>query len=87
MSTTPSQDRENRVVDVFETNEESEALVLKGLLESAGIDTLMVGENADVFPVGAFFLRVTNEDADEAKRVIETSRANPPAEDEEPPAA
>jgi hypothetical protein len=63
-------------------------MVVQGLLESAGIDTLLVGENAaDVLPVGTFFLRAANEDAEEAKRVIEEYRANPAAEDQEPPAA
>jgi hypothetical protein len=67
--------------------EESEAMVVRGLLESAEIDALIVGENAEnALPVGGMEVKVPAEDADEARRIIEDYRANPPAEDVDPEA-
>lgn len=85
MSTLPNQEPEGReLVNVFETMEESQALVIRGLLESADIDALIVGENApDALPVGAYYVRVPAEDAQEARNIVSEYRANPPAEDED----
>jgi hypothetical protein len=76
-------DRE--LVEVFDTQEESEALVIRGLLESAGIDALITGLDnpQEVFPVGGVVVRVPAEDADEARRIIQEYSTNPPAEDQE----
>ncbi|MBV9607986.1 MAG: DUF2007 domain-containing protein [Acidobacteria bacterium] len=75
-------DRE--LVDVFDTQSESEALVVKGLLEAAGIDAAIVTLDApqDVLPgVGGMVVRVAAERADEARRIIDESReAAPDAE-------
>lgn len=88
MSTMPNQVPDhNDLVQVFDTQEESEAMVVRGLLESAGIDALISGLDTpqDVLPgVGGVVVRVTADNADEAKRIIEDYRANPPAEDQEP---
>ena len=76
------------LVDIFGTKEESEALVVKGLLESAGIDSVIVSLEApqEVLPgVGGVVIRVAAENAEEARRVIEEFSATPEqlAEDDE----
>jgi hypothetical protein len=88
MATLPNQQPDDReLVTVFETMEESQAMVIRGLLESAEIDALIVGENAEnALPVGGMKVLVPAEDADEARRIIAEYRANPPAEDSEPQA-
>lgn len=66
-----------QLVQVFDTNDEAEAQVVLGLLESAGIEALMTGLDApqDVLPgVGGVVLRVAPEQADEARRLIEENR-------------
>jgi hypothetical protein len=86
MATLPNQQPDDReLVSIFETMEESEAMVIRGLLESAEIDALIVGENAEnALPVGGMKVLVPAEGADEARRIIADYRANPPAEDSEP---
>jgi putative signal transducing protein len=90
MSTTPQEMPDNRdLVQVFDTQEESEAMVIRGLLDSAGIDALITGLDSpqDVLPgVGGVVVRVAAENADAARRIIEEYAANPPAEDQDPPA-
>ena len=65
-----------KLVRVFETEQESEAMVVRGLLESVGIEAEFGdSENAsDVLPVGAVRLLVREEDADEARQLIEEYR-------------
>jgi hypothetical protein len=90
MSTVPKELPDDRdLVQVFDTAEESEAMVIQGLLESAGIDALITGLDSpqDLLPVGGVIVRVNAENAEEAKRIIEEYRANPPAEDQDPPEA
>lgn len=65
------------LVSVFDTMDETEALVVQGLLESNGIESLVSYRDApqDVLPgVGGILLRVRPEDADEARDIIETQR-------------
>jgi len=65
------------LVDAFETQSESEALVVKGLLESAGIESALISLEAppDVLPgVGGFVVRVPADRAAEARRIIAESR-------------
>lgn len=66
------------LVTVFDTEQESEAMVVKGLLESAGIDTIQISLDApqDVIPVGGVVLQVRPEQADEAIRIINENRNN-----------
>jgi len=62
-----------RLVRVFDTEQESEAMVVRGLLESAGIDCDVTSLDApqDILPgVGGTIILVREEDADEARRVI-----------------
>jgi Putative prokaryotic signal transducing protein len=68
------------LVTVFDTEQESEAMVVKGLLESEGIDSILTNLDApqDVLPgVGGVVLQVRPEQADEARRLIQDSRQTP----------
>lgn len=77
---------------VFDTDQESEAMVVKGLLESAGIDAIISSLDApqDVLPgVGGVVVQVRPEQAEEARRVMEeyrTSALTDPEFTEEPTA-
>jgi hypothetical protein len=69
-----------KLVRVFDTEQESEALVVHGLLESSGIDSDITSLDAqqDILPgVGGTVILVREEDADEAKHVIEAYRQAP----------
>ncbi len=82
MATKPMPNEE--LVEVFDTQEESEAQVVRGLLETAGIDALITGLDApqDVLPgVGGGVVRVNPDQAEEAKQIIEDYRASGEAED------
>jgi putative signal transducing protein len=83
MATEPTPNVE--LVTVFDTEQETEAMVVKGLLESAGIETLINSLDAqqDILPgVGGVIVQVAPDRADEAREIIETYR-NAPATDEE----
>jgi len=72
------QSADGALVDVFGTKEDSEALVVKGLLDSAGIDSVIVSLDApqEVLPgVGGVVIRVAADDAEEARQAIEEYRA------------
>jgi Putative prokaryotic signal transducing protein len=78
-------DPNEKLVKIFDTEQESEALVVRGLLESAGIDADMTSIDApqDTFPgVGGTVILVREEDADEARRLIEDYRQSAADEDE-----
>jgi hypothetical protein len=85
-----------KLVRVFDTEQESEAMVVHGLLESAGIDSDLTSLDAqqDILPgVGGTVILVREEDAAEARRMIEEYRQTPDeletaefALNEEPPA-
>jgi hypothetical protein len=69
-----------KLVRVFDTEQESEAMVVRGLLESAGIDNDITSLDAqqDILPgVGGTVILVREEDAAEARRVIEEYRRTP----------
>lgn len=75
----PSAERslDGELVQVFDSQSETEALVVKGLLESAGIDAAVISLDAppDVLPgVGGIVVRVAADRADEARQVIADSR-------------
>ncbi len=73
-------DPNEKLVRVFDTEQESEALVVRGLLESAGIDCDITSLDAqqDILPgVGGTVILVRQEDADEARRVIQEYRRSP----------
>ena len=72
------------LVPVFDTKEESEAMVVRGLLESQGIEAMISGSEVDqeIWPgVGGSVVKVREENAAEARRVIEEYRNAPPLEE------
>jgi len=69
-----------KLVRVFDTEQESEAMVVRGLLESAGIDCDITALDApqDTFPgVGGTVIMVRQEDAEKARKLIEEYRQTP----------
>ena len=81
----PQPDPNEKLVKVFDSEQESEAIVVKGLLESADIDSDLKSLDApqDTFPgVGGSIILVREEDADDARKIIETYRNSPPIDDE-----
>jgi hypothetical protein len=70
---------------VFDAEQESEALVVRGLLESNGIESLTqpVDLEQDLFPVGGVAILVREEQADAAKELIEAYRQEEPASENE----
>jgi hypothetical protein len=74
-----------RLVKVFDSEVETEAMVVKGLLEASGIDADITALDApqDTFPgVGGTIVLVREEDANLARQVIEEYRKSALAEDE-----
>lgn len=81
----PQPDPNEKLVKVFDTEQETEAIVVHGLLESAGIDADLKSIDAvqDTFPgVGGSVILVREEDAPEAEKIIEEYRKLPPLDDE-----
>jgi len=82
----PQPDPKQKLVKVFDTEQETEAMVVKGLLESAGIDVDLKSIDApqDTFPgVGGSIILVREEDAGEAEKIIEEYRKSPPLADDD----
>ena len=82
----PRPDPNEKLVKVFDSEQESEAMVVKGLLESAGIDSDLTSLSVtqDTFPgVGGSIILVREEDADQARRLIAEFQASPDAGDDE----
>lgn len=78
-------EQEKELVSVFDTSDEAEAMVVQGLLDSSGIDSLLANREApqDVLPgVGGVQLRVRPSQAEEAREIIEQQRNAPPSEEE-----
>ena len=78
-------DPNEKLVKIFDTEQETEAIVVRGLLESAGIDSDLKSIDAvqDTFPgVGGTLLLVREEDAAEAEKIISAYRKLPPLDDE-----
>jgi hypothetical protein len=78
-------DPNEKLVKVFETEQEPEALVVKGLLDSAGIESDLTSAELvqDAFPgLGGMILLVREEDAEEARRIIAEGRQSSPADDD-----
>ena len=82
----PRPDPTEKLVKVFDTEQESEALVVKGLLESADIDADMTSLDAvqEAFPgVGGTIILVREEDAERARQVIAEFQQSPDPGDDE----
>lgn len=72
-----SPDPNEKLVKVFDSERESEALVVSGLLESAGIDNDVTSTDAaqNIYPgVGGSIVLVRADQADEARSIIEAYR-------------
>ncbi len=80
----PKPDPNEKLVKVFDAEQESEALVVQGLLESAGFETDLRGIDTaqNTYPVGGVVIMVREEDAAEAEKIIESYRQSPPVDDE-----
>ena len=75
MATQPQTNQD--LVQVFDSEQESEAMVVQSLLEAAGIDAILTGLDApqDVLPgVGGVVVRVPADRAEEARQIIADSR-------------
>jgi hypothetical protein len=74
------------LVEVFDTMEESEAMVVRGLLESAGIEAIITALDApqDILPgVGGVIVRVTPDRAEEALSLIADYRNSPGGDEDD----
>ena len=75
-----------QLVRVFDAEQESEALVVSGLVDSSGIESITqpIDLEQDLFPVGGVAILVRADQAEEAKELIEAYRQEKPvSEDEE----
>jgi putative signal transducing protein len=66
-----------KLVRVFDSDQESETMVVRGLLESSGIECDMANLEApqDILPgIGGIVILVREEDAAEARKIIEENR-------------
>jgi hypothetical protein len=70
-------DPNEKLVKIFDSEQESEALVVKGLLDSAGIDNDLKSASflQEAFPgLGGMIILVREEDESKARELIEQSR-------------
>ena len=81
----PKPDPNEKLVKVFDSEQESEAMVVKGLLDSAGIDSDLTSASMlqDAFPgLGGMIILVREEDAEGARRLIAEQKRPTPDDDE-----
>lgn len=81
----PQPEPNEKLVKVFDTEQENEAIVVQGLLESAGIESDLKSIDAvqDTFPgIGGTVLLVREEDAPEAEKIIDSFRNLPPLDED-----
>jgi Putative prokaryotic signal transducing protein len=74
---------DKKLVKVFDSEQESEAMVVKGLLDSAGIDSDLASASLlqDAFPgMGGMIILVREEDAAKAQQLIAESRQQVPVD-------
>ena len=78
--TQPRPDPNQKLVKVFDSEEESEVMIVKGLLDSNDIDNDMTAASLvqDMFPgLGGMIILVRQEDADRARQLIADYRQSP----------
>src|SRR5579863_3056458 len=83
--TPPRPDPNEKLVKVFDSEDESEAMIVKGLLESAGIDSDLTSASMvqDMFPgLGGMIILVREQDADIARKLI-AEHQEPPQQEED----
>jgi hypothetical protein len=76
-------DPNGKLIKVFDSEQEPEALVVKGLLDSAGIDNDLASSQLlqDAFPgMGGMIILVRQEDAERARALIAEYRQAPAPE-------
>jgi|SRR5277367_3959888 hypothetical protein len=76
----PEPNPDQKLVKVFDSEDESEALVVKGLLDSADIDNDLQSASLlqDAFPgLGGVIILVREEDAEAARQLIADYRRRP----------
>jgi hypothetical protein len=81
----PRPDPNEKLVKVFDSEQESEAMIVNGLLESAGIESDLTAAAMvqDMFPgLGGMIILVREEDAVAAKKLIEDYREKSTDQDE-----
>ena len=85
MAANPTPNPNEKLVRVFDTDEETEALVVKSLLDSAGIDAQIRGvdNTQDVLPIGGTIILVREEDEPAAHQLLEDYRRSPAQEQSE----
>lgn len=79
---TPKPKPDEKLVSVFDTDTDTEGLVVKGLLDSAGIDAQIRGvdNTQDVLPVGGTMILVREEDEPAARQLLADYRRSPEQE-------
>ncbi len=82
-------ERREKLVDIFDSNDDSEAMVVRGLLESGDIEVLMTSVEApagvfpfSTMPLGHIRLQVFESQAEDALRVIAEYRRRGPEDAE-----
>ena len=88
-TTTPAEaqsrpDPNEKLVKIFDSEQESEAMVVKGLLDSAGIESDLASASLlqDAFPgMGGMIITVREEDAQKARELIAQSQAANPVDE------
>src|ERR1700683_446720 len=81
----PRPDPDEKLVKVFESEQEPEALGVKGLLDSAGIGSDLTSAalaQGECPGLGGMILLVREEDAEAARRVIAEGRRSSPEDDD-----
>jgi hypothetical protein len=81
----PKPEPNEKLVKVFDSEDESEAMVVKGLLDSAGVDSDLTSASMiqDMFPgLGGMIILVRQEDEEAARRVIAERQSLPEDDDE-----
>jgi hypothetical protein len=82
----PRPDPNEKLVKVFDSELEPEAIVVKGLLDSAGIDNDLTAAAMvqDMFPgLGGMIILVREDDAEKARRLIAEQRRTALSDDDE----
>jgi hypothetical protein len=85
-NTQPRPDPNEKLVKVFDSELESEAMIVKGLLESAGIDSDLTSASMvqETFPgLGGMIILVRQADAEAALKLIAEHQQLPEHDDDE----
>lgn len=83
-STTPAPEPTENLVRIFDSEQETEAQIVQGLLQSAGIDAALSSLDfpQDTLPIGGTVVLVREADAETARNVIDAYRHTPLRDEE-----